>query len=160
MNQTAPPSSALPSPSLHHAAERVTPSDRRVVKDEPSSLLFATKRQTRPVKDAIAGACAGAVAKTVVAPIERIKLLMQLQFSIDNKSRGGGARRCSAWAVTKQVYREQGILAFWRGEYYIINIVLSCGVDIIILYIIDDFLPGAFSQTLSLVILRQYTKRN
>lgn len=121
MNQTAPPSSALPSPSLHHAAERVTPpSDRRrVVKDEPSSLLFATKRQTRPVKDAIAGACAGAVAKTVVAPIERIKLLMQLQFSIDNKSRGGGAptaRRCSAWAVTKQVYREQGILAFWRGE--------------------------------------------
>ena len=121
MNQTAPPSSALPSPSLHHSAERVTPpSDRRrVVKDEPSSLLFATKRQTRPVKDAIAGACAGAVAKTVVAPIERIKLLMQLQFSIDNKSRGGGAptaRRCSAWAVTKQVYREQGILAFWRGE--------------------------------------------
>ena len=121
MNQTAPPSSALPSPSLHHAAERVTPpSDRRrVVKDEPSSLLFARKRQTHPVKDAIAGACAGAVAKTVVAPIERIKLLMQLQFSIDNKSRGGGAptaRRCSAWAVTKQVYREQGILAFWRGE--------------------------------------------
>ena len=127
MNQTAPPSSALPSPSLHHSAERVTPpSDRRrVVKDEPSSLLFATKRQTRPVKDAIAGACAGAVAKTVVAPIERIKLLMQLQFSIDNKSRGGGAptaRRCSAWAVTKQVYREQGILAFWRGEYYSYNI--------------------------------------
>ena len=121
MNQTAPPSSALPSPSLHHAAERVTPpSDRRrVVKDEPSSLLFATKRQTRPVKDAIAGACAGAVAKTVVAPIERIKLLMQLQFSIDNKSSRGG-ERCSAWAVTKQVYREQGILAFWRGEYCII----------------------------------------
>ena len=149
MNQTAPPSSALPSPSLHHAAERVTPSDRRVVKDEPSSLLFATKRQTRPVKDAIAGACAGAVAKTVVAPIERIKLLMQLQFSIDNKNRGGGARRCSAWAVTKQVYREQGILAFWRGEYYIINIALSYGGVCIILYIIDDFLPGAFSQTLS-----------
>ena len=135
MNQTAPPSSALPSPSLRHAAERVTPpSDRRrVVKDEPSSLLFATKRQTRPVKDAIAGACAGAVAKTVVAPIERIKLLMQLQFSIDNKSRGGGgaptARRCSAWTVTKQVYREQGILAFWRGEYCIICIELWCGYN-------------------------------
>ena len=92
------------------------------------------KRQT-PARDAVAGACAGAFAKTVVAPIERVKLLMQLQFSIvKNKSitnsggtsstivgdtnymSSGRKRRCGAWDVTKQVYREQGILAFWRGE--------------------------------------------
>ena len=85
-----------------------------------SPLPSATKRQT-PTKDAVAGACAGAIAKTAVAPIERIKLLMQLQFSIDNRSetkksgaapspaghassRGG---QYSAWEVTKLVYRDQ-----------------------------------------------------
>jgi solute carrier family 25 (adenine nucleotide translocator) protein 4/5/6/31 len=72
------------------------------------------------VKDCIAGACAGAVAKTAVAPIERVKLLMQLQFSIDKPSRNGQEKyvpsRTSAWEVVKRVYREEGVLSFWRGE--------------------------------------------
>ena len=100
-----------------------------------SAASASDAKQQTPARDAVAGACAGAFAKTVVAPIERVKLLMQLQFSIDKKSKtnnGGtssriigdttyylssGRRRvCGAWDVTKQVYREQGILAFWRGE--------------------------------------------
>jgi solute carrier family 25 (adenine nucleotide translocator) protein 4/5/6/31 len=66
-----------------------------------------------PAKDAVAGAFAGGIAKTVVAPIERVKLIMQLNTS----SRGTTIKRShGAWEVTKQVYREQGILAFWRGN--------------------------------------------
>ena len=149
MNQAVPPSSALPSssppPSLHSNAP---PAERRRSQASESisfenDKLFATKGQTQPVKNAIAGACAGAFAKTVVAPIERVKLLMQLKFSIDSPStklvgsgaasgditttattkttssssfRGQGTKsNYSAWEVAKKVYERQGILAFWRG---------------------------------------------
>ena len=87
-------------------------------------------------RDALAGACAGAVTKTVVAPIERVKLLMQLQFSIDKKSTKNvdaqnaatglpktnatspvaDGRRLGAFEVAKKVYERQGLVAFWRGN--------------------------------------------
>lgn len=107
----------------------------------PTTTQF--KRKTA-AKDCLAGACAGCVSKTVVAPIERVKLLMQLQFSLDKKSSDGNNGRMSApvatssggvssskavssdavsvgtrlnaWEVAQRVYREQGVLAFWRGE--------------------------------------------
>ncbi|EED93518.1 predicted protein [Thalassiosira pseudonana CCMP1335] len=72
----------------------------------PTTTQF--KRKTA-AKDCLAGACAGCVSKTVVAPIERVKLLMQLQFSLDKKSSDGNN-------VAQRVYREQGVLAFWRGN--------------------------------------------
>lgn len=81
----------------------------------PSSAVSAesSTKSFSPAKDAIAGACAGGIAKTVVAPIERVKLIMQLNTS----STGTTMKRShGAWDVTKQVYREQGILAFWRGN--------------------------------------------
>jgi solute carrier family 25 (mitochondrial adenine nucleotide translocator), member 4/5/6/31 len=56
-------------------------------------------------KEAVAGGCAGAMAKTLVAPIERVKLWMQL-----------GSTDQSAWQVTRMMYREQGIWSFWRGN--------------------------------------------
>lgn len=127
MDQAASPSSPSPSwtaPALH--AERCPPSSEPSVKTVAPTLSSASS----PAKDAVAGACAGAIAKTVVAPIERVKLLMQLQFSIDKPKNKGAATSAAgnktllssrggnygAWEVTKQVYREQGILAFWRGE--------------------------------------------
>ena len=61
--------------------------------------------------NAISGACAGALAKTVVAPIERVKLLMQLRGSIDKSN-----NKISALRVAIEVYHAQGILAFWRGK--------------------------------------------
>ena len=88
------------------------------VSAESSSKSFSS------AKDAIAGACAGGIAKTIVAPIERVKLIMQLNTSsatttADTARLGLGTtmkRSNGAWEVTKQVYREQGILAFWRGN--------------------------------------------
>ena len=56
-------------------------------------------------KECLAGAMAGMFAKTAVAPIERIKLLLQL------KGETG-----TAWEVARKVYRTQGLLAFWRGN--------------------------------------------
>lgn len=84
------------------------------------------------IHDAIAGATAGAVSKTAMAPIERVKLLMQLGgslsadtyksiFGIDThigrKHRGilmfKGAR---AWYVANMIYQQEGLSAFWRGN--------------------------------------------
>lgn len=85
----------------------------------PPESTRIPKPQTA-VKDCIAGACAGALAKTAVAPIERVKLLMQLQFSIDKSAKNNSEKyvpsRTSAWEVVKRVYREEGILSFWRGK--------------------------------------------
>jgi len=143
MNQAAPSSSSvvLPSHSLRPSKDNnrqstslsppllEQPTLQSTDEKKQSSLLFASKRETRPVKDAFCGACAGAVAKTVVAPIERIKLLMQLKFSIDTRSTkvSGSAtssntstpaitKNYGALQVAKKVYQRQGILAFWRGN--------------------------------------------
>mmetsp|Transcript_22651 Transcript_22651/g.54693 ORF Transcript_22651/g.54693 Transcript_22651/m.54693 type:complete len:411 (-) Transcript_22651:39-1271(-) len=131
MSVAAPSPSALPSPPLHSG--RCSTASEPTIKTAPSTSLPATKSHT-PAKDAVAGACAGAIAKTVAAPIERIKLLMQLQFSTGNSSKRKGSppsssterpsssltkergRNYGAWEVSKRVYREQGILAFWRGN--------------------------------------------
>jgi solute carrier family 25 (adenine nucleotide translocator) protein 4/5/6/31 len=80
------------------------------------------------VMDALAGASAGAVAKTAVAPVERVKLLMQLRGSITNVSPSSLSLSSSssstmpmqvpttAWNVAKSIYYQEGILAFWRGN--------------------------------------------
>jgi len=84
----------------------------------PQARTQVAKPKTA-AKDFFAGACAGAIAKTVVAPIERVKLLMQLQFSIDPSRKNKvecAPSRTSAWEVVKRVYREEGVLSFWRGE--------------------------------------------
>jgi len=64
--------------------------------------------------DLLAGGVAGAVSKTAVAPIERVKLLLQVQdassqISADKKYKG------IADAFIR-IPREQGFTAFWRGN--------------------------------------------
>jgi len=79
-------------------------------------------------KAAVAGACAGAFSRTVMAPVERVKLLLQLQGSIMKApvaATGGSvgvpfaaaAHRPSAWQVARTVYHEQGFWSFWRGNW-------------------------------------------
>jgi len=83
---------------------------------EVSSLQTSKTQRRRElvrasIRDALAGAAAGAFAKSAVAPIERVKLLLQLQGSLE-----AGAVGTGAWNVAKSVYREEGIIAFWRGN--------------------------------------------
>jgi len=66
------------------------------------------------LKDFAAGGISAAVAKTAVAPIERVKLLLQVQHvskQITEAQRYKGMVDCFV-----RIPKEQGFLAFWRGN--------------------------------------------
>merc|ERR1712151_578526 len=62
----------------------------------------------------LAGGVSAAVSKTIVAPIERVKLLLQVQYAnpnIPKEQQYNGIGDCFG-----RVTREQGVLALWRGN--------------------------------------------
>ncbi|KAL0993967.1 hypothetical protein UPYG_G00116230 [Umbra pygmaea] len=65
-------------------------------------------------KDFLAGGISAAISKTAVAPIERVKLLLQVQHAskqIAKDQQYKGILDC-----VKRIPKEQGFLAFWRGN--------------------------------------------
>jgi len=67
--------------------------------------------------DFAAGGISGAVAKTATAPIERVKLIIQTQDA-NPKIISGEAKRYTGIAdCFRRVAAEQGIGAFWRGNF-------------------------------------------
>lgn len=65
-------------------------------------------------KDFLAGGIAAAISKTAVAPIERVKLLLQVQHvskQISADKQYKGIIDCFV-----RIPKEQGILSFWRGN--------------------------------------------
>ncbi|VDK28955.1 unnamed protein product [Gongylonema pulchrum] len=64
--------------------------------------------------DLATGGTAAAISKTAVAPIERVKILLQVQdaqktIAVEKRYRG-------IFDVLIRVPREQGLLALWRGN--------------------------------------------
>ncbi|NXJ75174.1 ADT1 translocase, partial [Trogon melanurus] len=66
------------------------------------------------LKDFLAGGIAAAISKTAVAPIERVKLLLQVQHAskqITAEKQYKGIIDCIV-----RIPKEQGVLSFWRGN--------------------------------------------
>ncbi|PNE09422.1 ADP,ATP carrier protein [Cryptotermes secundus] len=66
------------------------------------------------LKDFVAGGVAAAISKTAVAPIERVKLLLQVQHiskQITEDQRYKGMIDCFV-----RIPKEQGFLSYWRGN--------------------------------------------
>ena len=62
----------------------------------------------------LAGGVSAAVSKTIVAPIERVKLLLQVQYAnpnIPKEQQYKGIGDCFG-----RVVKEQGVMALWRGN--------------------------------------------
>ena len=67
--------------------------------------------------DFLIGGISAAVSKTVVAPIERIKLLLQVQDAMAKKEGQADMKKYDGiMDCAKRVSSEQGNLAFWRGN--------------------------------------------
>ena len=62
--------------------------------------------------DFLAGGLSGCVAKTMSAPIDRVKLLLQTQ----KVNPAVTTRYLGTWDCIKRVYAEQGLVSFWRGN--------------------------------------------
>lgn len=66
-------------------------------------------------RDLVAGAVMGGAVHTVVAPIERVKLLLQTQDG--NAALLGRARRFRGFAdCVARTVRDEGVLSLWRGN--------------------------------------------
>jgi len=65
----------------------------------------------------LAGGVSGAVAKTFTAPIERVKLLIQTQDANPKIISGEVRRYNGILDCFSRVSKEQGIAAFWRGNF-------------------------------------------
>jgi len=66
------------------------------------------------MKDFAAGGIAAAISKTAVAPIERVKLLLQVQAA--SKQIAADQRYKGMIDCFVRIPKEQGFLAFWRGN--------------------------------------------
>eukprot|EP01025_Chloroclados_australasicus_P039279 TRINITY_DN405_c0_g1_i1.p3 TRINITY_DN405_c0_g1~~TRINITY_DN405_c0_g1_i1.p3 ORF type:complete len:397 (+),score=68.32 TRINITY_DN405_c0_g1_i1:1033-2223(+) len=68
------------------------------------------------MKALAAGGVSGAISKTVVAPIERVKLLLQTQDSNPRIKSGEIERYKGIVDCFVRVSKEQGFMSFWRGN--------------------------------------------
>ncbi len=97
---------------LKHAGQTST--------DAPRSFVPASKESNAGamsfVQDLLAGGVAGAISKTAVAPIERVKLLLQTQDSNPRIKSGEIPRYTGIANCFTRVSAEQGFLSFWRGN--------------------------------------------
>lgn len=93
----------------------------------PSHLLYPqisqpvipAAKETTPIgflADLAAGGVSGGISKTAVAPIERVKLLLQTQDSNEKIKSGEVPRYRGIADCFVRVAREQGVMSYWRGN--------------------------------------------
>lgn len=102
-------------------------------------------------RDALAGAVAGAASKTAMAPVERIKLLLQLQGSAN------GIVGNSALDVARTVYKDEGILAFWRGN--VPNVMRTAG-QAALNFALMDYYKSIAQSSLVYDAITQHSKKD
>lgn len=71
----------------------------------------------KAMKDFVAGGVSGTVSKTITAPIERVKLIIQTQDANPKIVSGEVPRYTGIVNCFARVRAEQGFSAFWRGNF-------------------------------------------
>merc|ERR1712048_551711 len=93
---------------------------------QPATFVASTKEPTiasakdssslKFFADLAAGGVSGGISKTLVAPIERVKLLIQTQDANPDIISGKVPRYTGAINCFSRVASEQGVASFWRGN--------------------------------------------
>lgn len=113
---------ALTNPAYTSAAARYSAAKQSA--EQPTSTTLAAsakegKKEFNAAKffaDLAAGGTAGGISKTIVAPIERVKLLLQTQDANPMIKSGEVPRYTGIVNCFSRVASEQGIGSFWRGN--------------------------------------------
>ncbi|EYC09211.1 hypothetical protein Y032_0061g3211 [Ancylostoma ceylanicum] len=112
--------------------------------------FFEGKKKTfNPKKfavDLLTGGTAAAISKTAVAPIERVKLLLQVQDA--SKTIAADKRYKGIIDVLVRVPKEQGFLSLWRGNFA--NVIR---------YFPTQALNFAFKDTYNVIFLKGVDKK-
>lgn len=91
------------------------------VREGSSPVFLAAAKKESSIAgfltDFAAGGVSGAIAKTMTAPIERVKLLIQTQDANPDIVSGKIKRYTGIGNCFARVYSEQGLSAFWRGNF-------------------------------------------
>ncbi|KAF7458252.1 putative ADP/ATP transporter [Cryptosporidium felis] len=74
------------------------------------------KKKGNFLTDFAAGGISATISKTAVAPIERVKLLLQTQDTNPDIIKGLIPRYAGIWDCMRRVSKEQGFLSLWRGN--------------------------------------------
>lgn len=86
------------------------------MEESKKSTMVSTEKKKNFLQDFAIGGASAAISKTVVAPIERVKLLLQTQDSHLDMVSGKVARYTGITNCFYRVSVEQGITSLWRGN--------------------------------------------
>ena len=83
-------------------------------KKNPTLALVA--QIPKPAYFFAAGAVAGAIGKTVTAPLDRIKVLLQVKGGFSGAAVVQAAQSGGFFPTMRAIFREEGLRSFWKGN--------------------------------------------
>ena len=93
------------------------------VKDKPDLRYLVTHRPIaalsqipRPAVLFTAGAVSGAIGKTLTAPLDRVKLLLQTSGGLQKGAVKHAVRKGGVWQALVAIGRTEGIRGYWKGN--------------------------------------------
>ncbi|KAG7363178.1 mitochondrial carrier protein [Nitzschia inconspicua] len=66
------------------------------------------------IVEVAAGAASGALSKTIMAPLDRLKLVVQLRSELSSKDAREAYK--GPWRSLQKIFKEESFLALWRGN--------------------------------------------
>lgn len=102
---------ALDSKRTKPQADR--PSFQHLLQHKPLALL---SQLPRPVVLFAAGAVSGAIGKTLTAPLDRVKLLLQTSGGLQQGVVKHAVQKGGVWRALVAIGRTEGIKGYWKGN--------------------------------------------
>lgn len=110
---------ALPTPSEQISSQSSSSGSNQGSSSSPSPGSSSSpskspnSREDQVVRKLIAGGGAGAISRTLTAPLERVKVVLQVQAVSKVPE---ALKYKGIWDCLTRIGREQGVLAYWRGN--------------------------------------------